>query len=114
MSNYPPPPTPPAPMYQASMGYPPEYPRGTMILVFGILSLVCCGLFLGIPAWVMGNSALKDINRSGVMYSNRGTIKAGMICGIIGTVLSALGIVFYIVLIVIVGTTTGFHSTSGN
>ncbi|BBH16257.1 hypothetical protein Back2_05440 [Nocardioides baekrokdamisoli] len=112
MTNYPPPP--PAPMYQPPTGYPQEHPRGTLILVFGILSIVCCGLFLGIPAWVMGSSALKDIDRSGVVYGNRGTVKAGMICGIIGTVLSALGILFYIVVIVIVGTTTGFHSTSGN
>lgn len=107
MTNYPPPPT--APMNQPGIGYPPEYPRGTMILVFGILSLVCCGLFLGIPAWVMGNSALKDIARSGVVYSNRGTIKAGMICGIIGTALSALGIVFYLI---VIGIAVATHNTT--
>lgn len=116
MTNYPPPP-PSAPMYQPPMGYPTEYPRGTMILVFGILSLVgllvcCLGLPFGITAWIMGHSALKEIDRSGVPYSNRGTIKAGMICGIVGTCLAVVGILFYVVVFTIIGTTSGFHSTS--
>ena len=111
MTDYPPPP-PTAPMYQSPMGYPSEYPRGTMILVFGILSLVCCAP-LGIVAWIMGQSALRDIDRSGVVYSNRGTIKAGMICGIVGTCLMIALVVFYIVVFVAIGTTTGFHTTTG-
>ena len=33
--------------------------RGTLILVLGILSLtVLCGLFTGIPAWIMGKGDL--------------------------------------------------------
>ena len=40
--------------------------RGTLILVLGILSLVGCGIFTGIPAWIMGNNDMKEI-RAGTM-----------------------------------------------
>ncbi len=76
-----------------------DHPRGTLVLVLGILSLVCCGLFTGIPAIIMGKAALEEIDRSPGMYTNRGAIKAGYICGIIGTALSALGIVLNVVLL---------------
>ena len=35
--------------------------RGTLILVLGILSLVLCGFFTGIPAWIMGKGDLEKI-----------------------------------------------------
>lgn len=109
MTSFPPPPA--APMYQPPMGYPSDYPNGTLILVFGILSLICCAP-LGIPAWVMGRSALKDIDRSGIAYGNRGTIKAGMVCGIIGTCL-LVGIVLLWAALFVVGISTGdMHSTT--
>ena len=76
-----------------------DHPRGTLVLVLGILSLVCCGLFTGIPAIIMGKGALEEIDRSPGTYTNRGAIKAGYICGIIGTALSALGIVLNVVLL---------------
>lgn len=76
-----------------------DHPRGTTVLVLGILSLVCCGLFTGIPAIVMGGSALKEIDAAPGRYSNRSSVKAGWICGIIGTALSAVGIVLNIALL---------------
>lgn len=84
-----------------------EHPRGTTILVLGILSLVLCGLFTGIPAWVMGRKALHEIEHSPYPVSNRGTVKAGYICGMIGTILSAVVLVFYVIVaIVAVGATS--------
>lgn len=74
-----------------------EHPKGTTILILGILSLVCCGLFTGIPAIIMGKKALEESKTAG--YTNAGTIKAGWICGIIGTALSAIGIVLNIILL---------------
>ena len=35
--------------------------RGTLILVLGILSLVLCSFFTGIPAWIMGKDDLAKI-----------------------------------------------------
>lgn len=98
-----PPPAPPPgyPSYGFSpYGGPPalEHPQGTSILVLGILSLVVCGV-LGPFAWKMGNTALGEIDSSGQRYSNRGNVTAGRICGIIGTVLLALQVLFFLVVI---------------
>lgn len=65
------------------------HPRGTTILVLGILGLVCCG-FLAPVAWVMGASADSDVKAHPHHYSNAGQIKAGKILGIIGTAIVVL------------------------
>jgi len=78
-----------------------ERGRGALILVLGILSLVMFGLITGIPAWVMGHTDLKRM-RDGLMESaDEGLTKAGMILGIIGTVLS--GLVILLIFVVIFG-----------
>jgi hypothetical protein len=64
-------------------------PNPVTVLVFGILSIVLCGLFLGIPAWIMGNNALRM--ESSYPEGEIGMIKAGRILGIIGTCLSLFG-----------------------
>ena len=81
-------------------GAPPQnHPRAVLILVLGILSLVCCGLFTGIPAWLMGNSALRQIDASAGAIGGRGMVQAGRICGIIGVVLSVVGIIVRAILL---------------
>lgn len=90
----------PAPGY-GGYGASTEHPQGTTILVLGILSLVICGL-LGPVAWVMGNNAMKEINANPSGYTNRGSVQAGRICGIISSVLLILGVVA-IILITVVG-----------
>jgi hypothetical protein len=75
---------------------PQPHPQGTIILVLGILSILICG-FLGPVAWIMGNNAVAEIDRNPAAYTNRGTVNAGRICGIIGTVLLILGILLVIV-----------------
>lgn len=102
MSDYGTPP-PPAPGYQEGSGPmgPREHPQGTLILILGILSLVCIQL-LGPVAWIMGNKALAEIDANPSMFSNRSTVNAGRICGIISTVFLVLGIIlgiFFLVLI---------------
>lgn len=115
-----PPPPPPGGPYGGGYGaapggygwgaMPQEHPNGTTILVLGILSLVCCGL-LGPVAWVMGRNALRQIDASGVLYGNRGNIKAGMICGIVATALLIVGILVFGAL-VIAAVVAGDSSTS--
>lgn len=74
-----------------------EHPDGTKILVLGIVGLVLCGIILGPIAWSMGNKAMAEINsNTAVTYTNKGSVNAGRICGIIATVLSALFIVIFI------------------
>lgn len=118
--NYPPPPPggggysapPPAPGYIEGSGQmgPREHPKGTLILILGILSIVCIQL-LGPVAWVMGNGALREIDANPGAYSNRSTVNAGRICGIIGTIFLVLGVVTWIILIA-TGAMVGGTSTS--
>lgn len=94
---------PPPPQYGAPQppyggGAPQDHPRGTTILVLGILSIVCCGI-LAIPAVIMGRSALTEIDAAPPgTYRNRGNVKAGYICGIVGIALWVLGILVNILL----------------
>ena len=69
--------------------------RGTLILVLGILGLVICGP-LGIAAWIMGNSDLKEMDAGAMDPSGRGTTQAGKICGMIATILMILGLVIFV------------------
>jgi hypothetical protein len=72
--------------YQPAPYYAVEHPDGTTVLVLGILSLVLCQL-IGPFAWVKGNNALAEIDRNPAAYTNRGTVQAGRICGIVATCL---------------------------
>lgn len=88
MSMPPPPPPPGHEPFEAQSSKPQPYPRGTLILVLGILSFFICGIILGIVAFVMGNNAIKEIDRNPGAYSNRAVVNAGRICGAIGAALS--------------------------
>lgn len=77
--------------------------RGGMILTFGILA-ICCNFCCipGILAWVMGRGDLAQMD-SGVMDpEGRGLTQAGMILGMVGTGLAALGILIYVAYIVFI------------
>jgi len=71
MSMPPPPPPPGHEPFEAQSSKPQPYLRGTLILVLGILSFFICGIILGIVAFVMGNNAIKEIDRNPGAYSNR-------------------------------------------
>lgn len=105
----PPPPSYGAPVAQPARG---DHPRTTLILVLGILSLVCCGLFAGIPAVVMGKKALAEIDASGGAIGGRGNIKAGYICGWISIVISVIAVVLYAIIAVVAISTGGLESTT--
>ena len=87
-------------------GGPVDHPKGITILVLGILSLVCCSP-LGIAAFVMGNNALREIDAQPGRYGNRQIVQIGRILGIIGMVLLALTIVWFVFL-------GGLAALSGN
>ena len=77
--------------------------HGTLILVLGILSLVLCGLFTGIPAWIMGKGDLIKIRGGTMDPEGEGSTKAGMICGIISCTITAVTLVIFILLIFVGG-----------
>jgi len=82
---------------------------GVGVLVVGILGLALglCGVVLGPIAWVMGNGYKRDCEERRVQPSGMGN--AGRICGIIATILWGGLVAFYLLIILIVGVTTGFR-----
>jgi hypothetical protein len=74
--------------------------RGTLVLVLGILSLVGCTIFTGIPAWIMGKNDLNEMDAGQMDPSGRSLTNAGKICGIISVVLAALGLVAFILIMI--------------
>jgi hypothetical protein len=70
------------------------YGRAWNAFWLGLTSLLCCGLFTGIPAIYVGARSLSAIEASNGFYVGKGTAWAGIILGILGTLGSA-GIVGY-------------------
>jgi len=89
----------------------PALPNATAILVLGICSIAFCwtagivGLALGIVAMVMAGKAkaLYDANPGIYSMASFNNLKAGKICSIIGIILSALYLVYVVVIILILG-----------
>ncbi|MDE0889933.1 MAG: DUF4190 domain-containing protein [Phycisphaerales bacterium] len=75
--------------------------RGSLILVLGILSLVVCAP-LGIAAFIMGRSDLREIDAGERDPQGRGTTQAGYVCGIIGSILFGLQVIGGVLLLVLV------------
>ena len=72
-------------------GYYPVQVKGTQILIMGILSVLqCFGIILGPVAFVQGTKALAAIDRGEADPTQRGTVVAGRICGLIGGILSLI------------------------
>lgn len=70
------------------------------MLVLGILSLVVCGV-LGPFAWVKGNKAKTEMDaQPGVMWSNRGSVTAGRICGMIASIILIVTVVLFALFVV--------------
>jgi hypothetical protein len=82
-----------------------EHPKGTTVLVLGILGLVVCGL-IGPFAWAQGNNALAEIDRNPMAYSNRSTVQIGRILGIVGTCLAIVQVLVGILWIVAIASAT--------
>jgi hypothetical protein len=79
---------------------PPDHHQAVTVLILGILGLVLCQLISPF-AWVMGNRVVGEIDASGGQLGGRSTANAGRICGIVGTVLFGLGLLFAVVVIII-------------
>jgi uncharacterized protein DUF4190 len=88
---------PPPPGYGAGgYGTPPKNSsKAVWALVLGILGLLCCGFFTGIPAIILGKQAQNDIDRSGGAQTGRGMATAGFVLGIIACVWGVISIILY-------------------
>ncbi|MEI7058089.1 DUF4190 domain-containing protein [Nocardioides sp. CCNWLW239] len=90
-------PPPPPPQYGAPA---PGQPAGNSkkalwAMILGILSLICCGIFTGIPALILGKQAQGEIDASGGAIGGRGMATAGFILGIISIAVTILWIILY-------------------
>ena len=103
----PPPPGGPG-QYGGGYAQPQTNKKSIWALVLGIVSLICCGIFAGIPALILGNSAKKEIAASGGAQTGAGMAQAGVILGIISIVLSVL----YVILLIAGGVAVPSGSTS--
>lgn len=74
--------------------------NSTIVLVLGILGLVLIGLFGSIPAWVWGNSLIRQAQEAGLPEDITQNARIGKILGIIAVVLWGLGIVLAIILVI--------------
>lgn len=86
--------------------------RGTMILIFGIIGLVCCVIF-GIVAWVMGKKDLAEMDAGLMDPSGRGLTNAGKILGIISVVLTLIYVIINAILVATGAGTLTFSTYSG-
>ena len=72
-------------------------------MILGILGLVCCGIFTGIPAILLALSARKEIERTG--QSGGGMATAGLILGV-------LSVIWGIVTIILIATGNFYYEFS--
>lgn len=91
-------PPPPGDGYNYGPGYG-GAPAGTntkaiWALVLGILGLVCCGFFTGIPAIILGRSAQGEVDRTG--QQGRGLATAGFVLGIIACVWGVVSTILFV------------------
>ena len=83
---------PPPPAMPAPLGNSEKNSLGVWALVLGILSIVCCGLFTGIPAIILGNMGKKAAAEG--RATNGSLANVGLILGIVGCVLTVIGFIF--------------------
>lgn len=77
----------------------------TTALVLGILSLLLCGIFTGIPAMITARRATREIDQSQGRLGGRGLATAGFVTGLIGTIWFALSFTLVIVVFAFGGIT---------
>lgn len=86
-----------------------QLPNSTLILVFGILSIVgcCCwgvvGLIFGIIAVIMAKKATEIYNSNPHMYIGYQNVKSGRILAIIGIILSSIALIANIIGLIVFG-----------
>jgi hypothetical protein len=94
---------PPGQQYPMPPVAPPNSSKATTSLILGIVSIVMCGLFLGVPAMIVSRQAKQEIAASQGRLGGEGLATAGFVTGLIGTIWSVLGVILVVVLIAVGG-----------
>ena len=82
--------------------------NSTIVLILGILGLVLIGLFGSIPAWLWGNSILRQAQENGVSADIVSNAKVGRILGIVGVALWGVATAFIVLIFLIAALTVLF------
>lgn len=73
----------------------------TVSLILGIVSLtmVCCmgGIWLGLPAAIVGYIGMKNADKDSARYGGRGMAIAGMVMGVVTFLISMVHLIFAII-----------------
>lgn len=86
-----------------------KLPNATTVLILGIISIITCccygvvGLITGGVGLSMAKKDLKLYNENPELYSNYSNLKIGRVLCIIGIILSALWLVYMIIIFSAVG-----------
>lgn len=70
-----------------------------IVLVLGILSVVGFGCLTGLPAWLLGNNALRDAKAQGWPDNDVTMIQVGRIIGMVVTILSIFGVCVWLMFV---------------
>lgn len=88
---------PPTAPYQGyAQNFAPTSGNAIASMVCGILGLITCFIFLGIPAVICGHLALKQINNSPLPMGGRGMAISGLVMGYIQIISCLVGVVIFI------------------
>lgn len=74
--------------------------RGGLVLTLGLVGVICCQL-ISPAAWVMGQADLRRMDSGEMDPAGRGSTQAGMVLGIVGSVLLLLGFAFQVFAILV-------------
>jgi hypothetical protein len=94
------------PPYPGHLPAPPNHPRATLALALGITGLAGGLFFCGVPlvvspfAWVIGHRALRDIRAAAGRLGGESSAQAGMVMGIVGTVLLFVFVTVVVLLVI--------------
>jgi len=84
-------------------------PNSTAVLVLGICSIVCScffvGLVLGIIGLVLSKKGRTMYKESPALYEGYANLNAGYIMSIIGTCLGGLYVIYWLIVVAILGGT---------
>ncbi len=82
-------------------------PNATTVLVLGICSLVFGCFFIGLPLGIIGitlsSRGMKMYKENPALYDGYGSLNAGYIMSIIGTALSGIYVIYWILCVMIFG-----------
>jgi hypothetical protein len=89
---------------QVPFGPPPPYPqrpvadgKAVASLMFGVISLLGCGVFFSAPAIILGVLARRDVQRSGGTASGSGLAMGGIVTGTVGALFSLAWVALFAV-----------------